>query len=89
MKDKFWLESFLDILLPMLIFILSLVILVFVIIFSGNRRGEKESEYIQLEQVTYRIMVDKNTGVLYYRYNSGITPIYNADGTLKLYEETE
>ena len=36
------------------------------------------------------ILVDKNTGIMYvWIMNScgGITPIYNADGTLKLYEE--
>ena len=36
------------------------------------------------------ILVDKNTGVMYVWLTTncgGITPIYNADGTLKLYEE--
>ena len=37
------------------------------------------------------VMYDKNTGVMYFhrdsRYDSFMTPIYNADGTLKLYEE--
>lgn len=35
------------------------------------------------------VFYDKNTGVMYYRRGAkcGITPIYNADGTLKLYEE--
>lgn len=36
------------------------------------------------------ILVDKNTGVLYYWIAGsagGITPIYNADGTLKIYKE--
>ena len=36
------------------------------------------------------ILVDKNTNVMYIWItadSSGITPIYNADGTLKLYEE--
>lgn len=37
------------------------------------------------------VMYDKNTGVMYlYKYgqpSSFMTPIYNADGTLKLYEE--
>lgn len=35
------------------------------------------------------ILVDKNTNVLYYWITSsagGIAPIYNDDGTLKLYE---
>ena len=36
------------------------------------------------------ILRDKNTNVLYFwsmSYSGGITPIYNEDGTLKLYEE--
>ena len=35
------------------------------------------------------ILRDKNTNVLYFGSSgvSGITPIYNADGSLKLYEE--
>lgn len=36
------------------------------------------------------ILVDKNTNVMYYWVTAsagGITPIYNSDGTLKLYEE--
>lgn len=36
------------------------------------------------------ILADKTTNVLYYWISGsagGITPLYNADGTLKLYEE--
>ena len=34
------------------------------------------------------VFYDKNTGVMYFsRPKGGITPIYNADGTLKLYKE--
>ena len=36
------------------------------------------------------ILVDRNTGVMYVWLTSscgGITPLYNPDGTLKLYEE--
>ena len=36
------------------------------------------------------ILVDKNTNVMYYWITNncgGITPIYNEDGSLKLYEE--
>ena len=35
------------------------------------------------------ILVDKNTGVMYVWFTTdcgGITPLYNSDGTLKLYE---
>ena len=41
--------------------------------------------------IVTRVAYDKNTKVLYLmtkgNNDSGITPIYNADGTLKLYEE--
>lgn len=46
--------------------------------------------YENLSQQT-EVMYDKNTGIMYFhrygRYDSFMTPIYNADGTLKLYEE--
>lgn len=33
-----------------------------------------------------KIVVDLNTGVMYYQYNDyGLCPIYNADGTLKIW----
>lgn len=39
------------------------------------------------EIMGFYIYCDKNTGVMYYHENrNGYTPIYNADGTLKLYE---
>lgn len=38
-----------------------------------------------------KIVYDKNTNVMYYIYDYsyqwGITPIYNSDGTVKLYEK--
>lgn len=40
--------------------------------------------------VNEQIFYDRNTGVMYFRdtYYGYITPIYNADGTLKIYERT-
>ena len=34
------------------------------------------------------VIVDPDTGVMYYqaRFDGGITPLYNADGTLRVYE---
>lgn len=34
------------------------------------------------------VFVDPDTGVMYYqaRFDGGITPLYNADGTLRVYE---
>lgn len=44
---------------------------------------------IETSKTGERIFYDKNTRVMYYKDISrgGITPIYNADGTLKIYEE--
>ena len=61
-------------------------------------KNEKISKYCDLVVIEddgvsdYEILYDKNTKVMYCLYNNtnhsnGITPIYNADGTLKLYEE--
>ena len=51
------------------------------------------SELVDFEIVDYNyyeaILVDRNTGVMYVWFTTncgGITPLYNADGTLKLYE---
>lgn len=40
------------------------------------------------------IYYDKNTGVMYYFYHStnggvGITPVYNSDGSIKIYDRAE
>lgn len=47
--------------------------------------------FIEYNPVTNeKVFYDKNTGIMYYYLctrNGGITPIYNADGTLKIYEE--
>ena len=34
-----------------------------------------------------KVIVDPDTGVMYYqaRFDGGITPLYNADGTLRVY----
>lgn len=56
---------------------------------------KENNEYFNLVVIyedsgSAEIAYDKNTGVMYYiKSNShayGITPIYNADGSLKLYE---
>lgn len=52
------------------------------------------SKLVDFEIVDYNyyeaILVDKSTGVMYVWFTTncgGITPLYNADGTLKLYED--
>ena len=56
---------------------------------------KRNNEYFNLvviyeDSSSTKIAYDKNTGVMYYIksnfYAYGITPIYNADGSLKLYE---
>ena len=56
---------------------------------------KRNNEYFDLVVIyedsnSTKIAYDKNTGVMYYIksnfYVYGITPIYNADGSLKLYE---
>lgn len=56
---------------------------------------KENNEYFDLvviyeDSSSTKIAYDKNTGVMYYIksnfYAYGITPIYNADGSLKLYE---
>lgn len=56
---------------------------------------KRNNEYFNLvviyeDSSSTEIAYDKNTGVMYYIksnfYTYGITPIYNADGSLKLYE---
>ena len=65
---------------------------------DNDSKTETLSKYCDLVVIEgdyysdYDILYDKNTKVMYCLYrknkcNNGITPIYNADGTLKLYEE--
>ena len=58
----------------------------------------KVDDYINMIKVCSnmreQIFYDNNTGIMYYQYSlsrsqCGLTPIYNADGTLKIYEEWE
>lgn len=58
----------------------------------------KVGDYIDMRRVCSsmdeQIFYDNNTGVMYYQYNltrykCGLTPIYNTDGTLKIYEGWE
>lgn len=60
----------------------------------NNVLATPNSELVNFEIVDYNwyeaILVDKNTGVMYIWFTTdcgGITPLYNADGTLKLYKK--
>lgn len=54
-----------------------------------------DDHFVELERDPYyRIVYDKNTKVKYYilkrsEYESGITPLYNADGSLQIYKGDE
>lgn len=68
---------------------------------TGCTKGDIEPEssylankYIDLVTIykkhSTEVLYDKNTKVMYFlkwgSYESGITPIYNSDGTVKLYD---
>lgn len=54
-----------------------------------------DDNFVELKRDPYyRIVYDKNTKVKYYIFKrgareSGITPLYNADGSLQIYEGDE
>ena len=67
-------------------FIITLALIILILVFVNNKKEESE-EYVNFKKITGNVLVDETTNVLYYHYGGGITPIYNADGTLKLYKE--
>lgn len=56
-----------------------------------NPYGSLLEDYVKFTVIRYegveKILVDNYTGVLYYKYTYGITPLMNADGTCLTYEE--
>lgn len=59
----------------------------------GNGYFTTISEWGDTSYGTYRIVYANDTKVKYFvntsGYRTGITPLYNADGTLQIYEESE
>lgn len=58
---------------------------------TNNKLGNKYFDLVNIYESGYtNVAYDKNTNVMYFieqsGYSFGITPIYNSDGTLKLYE---
>lgn len=63
------------------------------LILSHSSESKKEDDsgiFVEIEShLSYEIVYDKETKVMYAKSNSGtmtFCPLYNADGTLKLYE---
>lgn len=55
---------------------------------SNNCRNSTEEHMLETigRDTEYEIFYDKDTKVMYYRaYRGGVTPMYNADGTLRVY----
>ena len=54
----------------------------------GSSDNKTESMVDKINMDSYGVIVDPDTGVMYYqaRFDGGITPLYNADGTLRVYE---
>ena len=58
---------------------------------TNNKLGNKYFDLVDIYKTeTTKVSYDKNTNVMYFIEQTGnafgITPIYNSDGTLKLYE---
>ena len=54
----------------------------------GSADNKTESIVDKISMDSGGVIVDPDTGVMYYqaRFDRGITPLYNADGTLRVYE---
>ena len=54
----------------------------------GSNDNKTESRVYKIDMDSFGVIVDPDTGVMYYqaRFDGGITPLYNADGTLRVYE---
>lgn len=53
----------------------------------GSADNKTESRVNKINMDSCGVIVDPDTGVMYFqpRYDGGITPLYNADGTLRVY----
>ena len=77
----------------LLIIFLILVLIKVTMIVCGTESVEKSDVFVTIEShASYSIMYDKETRVIYAVSRSGsrvFSPLYNADGTLKLYKEND
>lgn len=81
---------------PIIVCIVMLISIpiIFIVSYSNKKENKKEDEigvFVEIEShLSYEIVYDKDTRVIYAKSNSGTNtfcPLYNADGTLKLYKE--
>ena len=55
----------------------------------NSKQLSKNTVEVHEKNGLYHIYVDNETGVLYLSNGTGLTPMYNADGTLKTVEQKE
>lgn len=78
----------------------TLIVMLSVTSCTDSAKGDtaKVENYIDMVEVcsnmNEHIFYDNNTGVMYYQNswgcsNCGLTPVYNTDGTIKIYEGWE
>ena len=86
------------IILLVLLLIILIVYHVYVsLVTLNNTHKSNDSEHILVEvdsdegsYTNFNIYYDKDTKVMYIlEYHGGVTPMFNPDGTLKLYKESE
>lgn len=56
---------------------------------SNNRDNSGKEHMVEIidSSLNYKIFYDKDTKVMYFRADQGgVTPMYNTDGTLRLYD---
>lgn len=72
----------------LILFIIVLFISGILIFLSGHQNENEYKNFIPIQQeYGYSVILDKETGVAYIITREGhTTPLYNSDGSLKIYE---
>lgn len=88
MKKWFeWFEEIMAFLAPVFIVVFVVLILLIIALKIDTKITKDQIDYVHFEQVAGDVYVDTTTNVLYYKSCYALSPLYNADGTLKLYTE--
>ena len=85
MRDFF--EDYKETIFAIVVVAALITFLILVIKLWDTSLDKQHAEYVNFEHVAGEVYVDTTTGVLYYQRHYGLSPLYNADGTLKLYVE--